>query len=116
MRTLALRAALLATTWVAARLGDVPIAAYQVTATIWTFLAFALDALAIAAQALTGRALGAGDVPAPAKPRALMIRWGVLGGVVLGVCARSLSPVRRPLFTPDPAVQAALTAGSSSSR
>ena len=62
VRTLALRAVLLVTTWVAAGLGDVPLAAYQVTATIWTFLAFALDALAIAAQAITGKALGAGEV------------------------------------------------------
>ena len=29
---------------------------------MWSFLAFALDALAIAAQAIVGRALGAGDV------------------------------------------------------
>ena len=64
MRTLALRAILLVTTWVAAGLGDVPLAAHQVAATVWTFLVFALDALAIAAQALTGKALGAGDVPA----------------------------------------------------
>ena len=37
-------------------------AAYQVSVTVWSFLAFALDALAIAGQALTGKALGAGDV------------------------------------------------------
>ena len=52
----------LVTTWVAAGLGDVPVAAYQVSVTVWSFLAFALDALAIAGQALTGKALGAGDV------------------------------------------------------
>jgi len=51
VRTLALRTVLLVTAWVAAGLGDVPLAAYQVAATIWTFLAFSLDALAIAAQA-----------------------------------------------------------------
>lgn len=63
VRTLALRAVLVLTTWVAAGLGVVPLAAYQVTATIWSFLTFALDAIAIAAQALTGRALGAGMHP-----------------------------------------------------
>ena len=61
VRTLALRAVLLLTTWVAASLGDVTLAAHQVALTIWSFLAFALDALAIAAQAIVGRALGAGD-------------------------------------------------------
>ena len=38
------------------------LATHQLALTIWTFLAFALDAIAIAAQAITGRALGAGDV------------------------------------------------------
>src|SRR5665213_1780426 len=47
VRTLALRTVLLVTAWVAAGLGDVPLAAYQVAATIWTFLAFSLDALAL---------------------------------------------------------------------
>ena len=51
VRTIALRAVFLVTTWVAAGLGDVPVAAYQVSVTVWSFLAFALDALAIAGQA-----------------------------------------------------------------
>ena len=115
VRTLALRAVLLVTTWVAAGLGDVPLAAYQVTATIWTFLAFALDALAIAAQAITGRALGAGDVGATRDATSLMLRWGVAVGVVLGIVVLLLRPVIGPLFTPDEAVQAPSRPGSSSS-
>lgn len=110
VRTLALRAAILATTFVAARLGDVPLAAYQVAATIWTFLAFALDALAIAAQALTGRSLGAGDVRGVGEATALMVRWGVGFGVALGLLVVAMSPVLPLLFTSDPAVRAALTA------
>jgi putative MATE family efflux protein len=100
VRTLALRAVLLVTTWVAASMGDVPLAAYQVTATIWTFFAFALDALAIAAQAITGKSLGAGERERAREATALMLRWGVFGGVVLGA-----------LFTPDEEVQAAIAAG-----
>ena len=110
VRTLALRAAILTTTFVAARLGDVPLAAYQVAATIWTFLAFALDALAIAAQALTGRNLGAGDSAGVRAATALMVRWGVGFGVALGLAVAALSPLLPRLFTTDPAVQAALTA------
>lgn len=110
IRTLALRAAILATTFVAARFGDVPLAAYQVAATIWTFLAFALDALAIAAQTLTGRSLGAGDAAGAREATALMVRWGVGFGVALGAVTAALSPVLPRLFTSDPAVQAALTA------
>ena len=96
VRTLALRAVLLVTTWVAAGLGDVPLAAYQVTATIWTFLAFALDALAIAAQAITGKALGAGEVDRTRDATSLMVRWGVVVGIVLGVLLLLVRPVPRP--------------------
>lgn len=108
IRTLALRAVLLVTTWAAAAGGDVTLAAYQVSATVWISLAFALDALAVAAQTLTGHALGARDTARAKALTALMVRWGVLCGVVLGaalVATHQLLPV---LFTSDPAVQQAL--------
>jgi putative MATE family efflux protein len=108
VRTLALRSVLLATTWVAAGLGDVPLAAYQVSATIWGFLAFALDALAIAAQALTGKALGAGDVEGARSATRTVMTWGVLSGGVLGILVLATHSVLPALFTSDPAVQSAL--------
>jgi putative MATE family efflux protein len=108
VRTLALRFVLLVTTWVAAGLGDVPLAAYQVSATVWTFLAFALDALAIAGQALTGKALGAGDVVGARAATRTMLWWGVIGGGVLGILLLATHSVLPALFTSDPAVQTAL--------
>jgi putative MATE family efflux protein len=111
VRTIALRAVFLVTTWVAAGLGDVPVAAYQVSVTVWSFLAFALDALAIAGQALTGKALGAGDVASARSATRTMTWWGVLGGAVLGAVVLALHQVLPPLFTSDPAVQQALAAG-----
>ncbi len=110
VRTVALRAVFVVTTWVAAGLGDVPVAAYQVSVTVWSFLAFALDALAIAGQALTGKALGAGDVTSARSATRTMTWWGVLGGAVLGAVVLALHQVLPPLFTPDPAVQQALAA------
>jgi putative MATE family efflux protein len=110
VRTLALRATLLLTTWVAASLGDVTLAAHQVAMTVWSFLAFALDALAIAAQAITGRALGAGDRPAVRTAMRTMVRWGVWGGLVLGLLVVALHGVIPSLFTSDPAVREALGA------
>jgi Na+-driven multidrug efflux pump len=98
------------TTWVAAGLGDVPLAAYQVSATVWTFLAFALDALAIAGQALTGKALGAGDVVGARAATRTMLSWGVIGGGVLGILLLATHSVLPALFTSDPAVQSALGA------
>ena len=61
VRTAALRAAFLVATAVAARLGAVDVAAHQVAFEVWSFLALGLDAVAIAGQALVGRALGAGE-------------------------------------------------------
>jgi putative MATE family efflux protein len=110
VRTLALRATLLVTTWVAASLGDVPLAAHQVAMTVWSFLAFALDALAIAGQAITGRALGAGDREGVRVAMGTMVRWGVWGGLGLGLVLVALHTVIPPLFTTDPAVRSALGA------
>lgn len=110
VRTLALRAILLLTVWVAAGLGAVPLAAHQVAFTIWSFLTFSLDALAIAAQALTGKALGAGDPAAVRATTTLMVRWGVRAGALLGAAVVLLAPLLPVLFTPDPATRAALTA------
>lgn len=110
VRTLALRATLIVTTWVAASLGDVPLAAHQVALTIWSFLAFALDALAIAAQAITGRALGAGDRAGVRSAMNTMLRWGIGGGLILGLVVVALHRVLPPLFTSDAGVQDALAA------
>lgn len=109
VRTLALRAVLVVTTWVAAGLGDVPLAAHQVTSTIWSLLAFALDAVAIAAQAITGKELGAGDVRRAREMTTLMTRYGVVFGVATGIVVLVLSPLLPYLFSPDPAVRGAIT-------
>ena len=58
VRSLSLRVAILVTVWAATTLGEVSLAAHQVVNALWTFAAFALDALAVAAQALIGTALG----------------------------------------------------------
>ena len=110
VRTIALRAALLLTTWLAAGLGDGPLAAHQVAMTVWTTLAFALDALAIAAQALTGKTLGAGDVRATRETTRLMVRWSVWFGVILAALIIILHRVIPLGFSQDPDVRTALGA------
>ena len=109
VRTLAMRAVLLLTTAVAATLGAPALAAHQVASNVWTLLALGLDALAIAGQALTGTALGAGDVAGARAATARMVRWGWLGGVVLGVVLLLCGSLLGPLFSSDPAVRTALT-------
>lgn len=110
VRTLALRAALLATTDAAAAQSAAGLAAYQVSSTVWTLLALSLDALAIAGQALTGRALGAGDAAGARRATRRMLVWGVGGGAVLGVVVLVTRGWVAPLFTSDPAVRRALVA------
>ncbi|WP_460830114.1 MATE family efflux transporter [Nocardioides hungaricus] len=111
VRTLTLRAAFLVTTYavtlaaVGARDQEVDLATHQLALTLWGFLAFVLDAIAIAAQAITGRALGAGDVAGTRELTRRMIRWGAVSGVATGLLLAALSPVLGRLFTADAAVQ-----------
>lgn len=104
IRTITLRASLLVMTYGAASLGAVSMATHQLAATIWTFLAFALDAIAIAAQAITGRYLGAGDLLATRAVTRRMIQWGLVSGVVTGLGLAVAAPLLGPVFTSDAAV------------
>ncbi len=108
VRTLTLRASLVLGTVVAASLGNVPLAANQVVGSVVTFLAFGLDAIAIAGQALTGRALGAGDAERTRALTSRMIGWGVATGVVAAVALAATSPWIAQLFSSDPLVQDAI--------
>ena len=108
LRTISLRVVLTVGTAVATRMGDAEIAAYQVGFQVWTLLAFALDAIAIAGQAITGRYLGAGDVAGARGATRRMVQWGVASGVVFGVVVLVVRPWLPALFTDDPAVRALL--------
>ncbi|QNN54935.1 MATE family efflux transporter [Nocardioides mesophilus] len=105
IRTLTLRASLLVMTYAAATLGATATATHQLAMTIWTFLAFALDAIAIAAQAITGRFLGVGDLRLTREVTDRMVRWGLWSGVLSGLLLAALSPLLGGLFTPDAAVR-----------
>ena len=95
---------------VATRQGVVALAANQVVTSIWNFLALGLDALAIAAQALTGKALGAGDGPAARALTRAVLRWGVWAGVGIGVVVLVIHAVAGSAFSPDPEVRTAVGA------
>jgi putative MATE family efflux protein len=109
VRTLALRACLLVGTYAVTRVGtgatDVNVATHQVAITLWSFLAFALDAIAIAAQALTGRALGSGDVDGTRRLTRRMVQWGWGSGLVAGLALAAVAPFIGAVFTTDPAVR-----------
>ncbi len=107
-RTVGLRIYLLASVWAAGSLGTVALAAHTIAANLWSTLALALDALAIAAQALVGHELGAGRTGQVRAVVARMNRWGLGFGVITGVGLLALSPVLAGAFTGDPAVRHAL--------
>ena len=73
--------------------------------------AFALDALAIAAQALVGHALGAGDVPRARLLLGRTLRWGVAVGGALTVLVVAGSPLLVRLFSADDEVRRAAVLG-----
>jgi Na+-driven multidrug efflux pump len=108
LRTASLRTAVLLAVGTATALGPADLAAFQVGMTVFSTVAFALDALAIAAQALLGLRLGAGD---PEGARAIMrrcVRWGLLSGVLIGIAVTASCGVLPRVFTSDPDVLAAL--------
>ena len=127
--------AILVTVWAATALGEVSLAAHQVVNALWTFAAFALDALAVAAQALIGTALGqaqradadsnapeaetlteeeAGTAAATAgwsidELLKRMLAWGAGTGVLIGVLMAAGAAWLPRAFTTDAGVIAAAT-------
>lgn len=101
LRTVSLRVALLATVAVATGIGTGELAGWQIVFTIFSAAAFALDALAIAAQALIGKALGAGDERQVQRVLGRTVAWGAWFGVIVGALIAASSGVLGILFTGD---------------
>ncbi len=105
LRTGSLITAFFVASVLAARLGATQIAAHQIAEQIWVFLAFALDAIAIAGQVIVGRTLGAGDHAATRKATATMLRWGWWSGCICAVLIIGLHQWLPKLFTNDIAIR-----------
>ncbi len=104
LRTLAFQACFVSAAAVAARFGAAAVAAHQVVLQLWSFLALVLDSLAIAAQALVGAALGAGQL-AHAKSVAIRVTvFSTLAAAVLAAAFALGSTALPSLFTDDRAV------------
>jgi putative MATE family efflux protein len=110
VRSAALRGVLVIASAVAARLGDAELAAYYVTVTLFFALALALDAVAIAGQALLGKSLGAGDVTESRTITRRIVWWSVWLGVALGVLVLALRPWLPGWFGDDADVIALISA------
>jgi putative MATE family efflux protein len=108
VRTMLLRGSLLVMTYAAARLGEADLATMQLALSIWSFLAFVLDAVAIAAQAITGRYLGAADAEGTRAVTRRIEWWGWATGIATGLLLAACSGVLGEVFTSDAHVRALL--------
>lgn len=108
LRTLSLRIALVVTVVVATGLGTIELAATHVWFAVYSLLALALDALAIAGQALIGHGLGAADVPRVHAITRRLVGWGVVVGAALTVLLGATTPLLSIVMTSDEAVRDAL--------
>ncbi|KFI85533.1 MATE efflux family protein [Bifidobacterium pullorum subsp. saeculare DSM 6531 = LMG 14934] len=111
IRSLALRACMVATVMAATSMGTQVLAAYQSVNSCWNFVINILDAIGIAGQALVAAELGAGH-----RDRARLMtraagRSGLIGGVAIGVALIAVGFVAAPLFSPTPDVQRLITVG-----
>jgi putative MATE family efflux protein len=104
VRTTALLGAFLVASAVLARIGSAALGAHQIAFQLFVFLALVLDAVAIAAQVMVGRMLGAGDAAAARAAAGRMIAWSVALGAVFGLVLFALGDAVPRLFTDDDAV------------
>ncbi|ORA76957.1 MATE family efflux transporter [Mycolicibacter kumamotonensis] len=108
VRSLAFQACFVSAAAVAARFGAAALGAHQIVLQLWTFLALVLDSLAIAAQALVGAALGAGDAGHAKAVAARVTVFSAVAAAVLAAVLAAGSAVLPGLFTGDTAVLAAI--------
>ena len=108
VRTLAFQACFVSAAAVAARFGAAAVAAHQIVLQLWNFLVLVLDSLAIAAQALVGAALGAGDVGLATATARRVTVWSAIAATGLAVVFALGASVLPRLFTDDDSVLAAV--------
>lgn len=105
IRTASLRTVLLLATWLASNLGDVALAAHQVVMTIVLLSSFALDAIAIAGQTLTGHALGASKLAEAREITRTLINLGWISGITMGLAIGLGSGIIPMAFSADSSVR-----------
>jgi len=97
-RSFMLRGVLSGVVIAAAHLGDKPLAAFHVSYVVWYTLALALDAIAVAAQAIIGGQIGMRDTAAARATLNTMLRWGAALGTVQAAAVAVASPLIAPGF------------------
>lgn len=104
-RSLAFQACFLSAGAVAARFGAAAVGAHQMAIQLWSFVSNGLDALAMAAQALVGAALGAGRTDAAVELAWRVTRWSTVFALLLAAVFAAGHTVIPQIFTSSPQVQ-----------
>ncbi|WP_034990160.1 MATE family efflux transporter [Corynebacterium halotolerans] len=108
VRSLSFQVAFISAAAVAARFGTSSLAAHQIMLQLWNFITLILDSLAIAAQALTGAALGRGTVGVARRVGTRVTVYSVIFAGFIGLVFAALAGVIPRIFTTDAAVLDAL--------
>ena len=101
LRSLSFQVAFVSAAAVAGRVGVAALAAHQIMLQLWNFLSLVLDSLAIAAQTMTGSALGTGDSRAARAVGEKVIVLSSWFALTLAAVFAVGGPVIRRIFTTD---------------
>ena len=105
-RSLSFQVAFVSAAAVAGNMGANQLAGHQVMLQLWNFLTLVLDSVAIAAQALVGKALGAKAFSSARRVGMTVLRFSVIASLILaGILALGASFIPR-IFTSDSGVLA----------
>lgn len=104
IRTSALRISFIFAAAFAAATGKAQLGAHEIATQIFYFVALALDAIAIAGQAMIGTLLGAGEANQALRIGRRLTGWGIVLGVVASAAVLAARPWIPGVFTNDPAV------------
>ena len=111
LRTLALRACLVANVVLATHMGVEVLAAYQVVNSSWNFVLNMLDAIGIAGQTLVAAQIGARKEDEVMRLTRIAGKAGLCGGTVIGIGLMIAGWCASPLFSQSTEIQHLLTVG-----
>lgn len=103
-RSLSFQIAFVSAAAVAGNMGANQLAGHQVMLQLWNFLTLVLDSVAIAAQALVGKALGAKAYASARRVGVTVLRFSVVASLILAVLLALGAGVIPRIFTDDAGV------------
>ena len=104
LRSLSFQVAFVSAAAVAGRVGVAALAAHQIMLQLWNFLTLVLDSLAIAAQTLTGSALGRGGAQQARAVGLQALKYSMIFAVALSAVFAVFAVPIQSIFTADPEV------------